>query len=498
MRAAERSRGGSPKVPETSPGRSPKVASACPAFAEGCPYARDNGVLDWIKEKRPTAMDNCPAFELGCPFQEVSDMGSLYQALQKLPPSHAGTAEQDKSGDNDKENSAHQTLVGMLQAVHQASQSAKENVGGDCPVFQKQCPFKHCVTSNGTPLVLELETRSWGFLIQETEGEHNLDMQPQHAEEIDEGLATRLKVGTADAHKEAETVNFVREFIKGKVSREIYAQLVVNLYHVYGALEEALEACADHELVDPIHFPDELERTQSLKKDAEFFCGLDWESKMHPSPVTLEYVQRIREVARDNPELIVPHAYTRYLGDLSGGQVLRKAAIRGLKLPDDGSGVCFYIFKRVRDMKVFKNMYRARLDTLDASKTVVDSMVEEANRAFDFNTRIFRELDALGGFAPDPNPPAPSPSAAQEPRPEVSKNFANCPFAALAAQGIPMPAEHPPLDSHNADDVPAISKGTSKEVAGNTQRHGGMALILTASVVVIIAWLSAQVWRGEF
>merc|ERR1712218_67017 len=133
----------------------------------------------------------------------------------------------------------------------------------------------------------------------------------------------------------------------------------------------------------------------------------------------------------------------------------------------------------------------------DASKTVVDSMVEEANRAFDFNTRIFRELDALGGFAPDPNPPAPSPSAAKAPRPEVSKSFANCPFAALAAQGIPMPAEHPPLDSHNADDVPADSKGTSKEVADNTQWHG-MALILTASVVVIIAWLSAQVWRGEF
>jgi heme oxygenase len=321
-------------------------------------------------------------------------------------------------------------------------------------------------------------------------------MHPQHAEEIDAGLAARLKDGTKDAHKEAETVNFVREFIKGKVPREIYAQLVVNLYHVYGALEEALEANADHELVDPIHFPDELERAQTLKKDAEFFCGPDWESEMQPSPVTLEYVQRIREVARDNPELVVPHAYTRYLGDLSGGQVLRKAAVRGLKLPDDGSGVCFYIFKRVRDMKVFKNMYRARLDALEASKTVVDSMVEEANRAFDFNTRIFRELDALGGFVADPSPPAP-PSAAQELQPEVAKKLANCPFAALAAQGIPMPAEHPPLDPHDADDVPAVPKCTTKDVADNTQRRGGMALMLTASAVVIIAWLSAQFWQGE-
>ena len=28
----------------------------------------------------------------------------------------------------------------------------------------------------------------------------------------------------------------------------------------------------------------------------------------------------------------------RYLGDLSGGQLLRRAAVRGMKLPEDGSG----------------------------------------------------------------------------------------------------------------------------------------------------------------
>jgi len=30
--------------------------------------------------------------------------------------------------------------------------------------------------------------------------------------------------------------------------------------------------------------------------------------------------------------------FRRYLGDLSGGQLLKKAAIRGMKLPADGSG----------------------------------------------------------------------------------------------------------------------------------------------------------------
>eukprot|EP00913_Durusdinium_trenchii_P011568 g10862.t1 len=73
-----------------------------------------------------------------------------------------------------------------------------------------------------------------------------------------------------------------------------------------------------------------------------------------PSKTTREYVQRLRQLQDEAPELLLPHAYTRYLGDLSGGQLLKKAAIRGMKLPADGSGVHFYDFKRIPDTMVFK------------------------------------------------------------------------------------------------------------------------------------------------
>mmetsp|Transcript_140874 Transcript_140874/g.357907 ORF Transcript_140874/g.357907 Transcript_140874/m.357907 type:complete len:404 (-) Transcript_140874:180-1391(-) len=346
----------------------------------------------------------------------------------------------------------------MLQLVHQTSQSVKDTVGADCPVFQSACPFKNCVTSSGMPLVLALEIRSWGLIIHEQEegpeevlgageGEPMLAPAVETAQSNDgEGLAKKLKQGTKEAHKAAETVHFVREFIKGKVPREVYAQMVVNLFYVYEALEDALDKCAEHPLVDPLHFPDELCRADALSRDAEFFNGPDWREKTHPSEVTKEYVSRLQQIAEEAPELIVPHAYTRYLGDLSGGQVLKRAAIRGMKLPDDGSGVQFYTFRRIADGKAFKNMYRARLDAINADTKMADRMVVEANSAFDLNTRMFQELDVLMGFDPSAPPPPPAATTA----PPSAAALAACPFAALAASGVPMPANHPSVEADHA------------------------------------------------
>jgi len=367
--------------------------------------------------------------------------------------------------------------------VHRASQQATGAVGGACPVFKAACPFKAGVTSSGVPLVSALEVQSWGFLIEEkADGQAGADKVQEGAalgapapgaggapgaeDDDGEGLARKLKVGTQEAHKAAETVHFVKEFIKGKVPRDVYGQMVVNLFYIYEALEDALERCADHELVDPLHFPEELERAGALARDAEFFCGADWRKKMKPSKVTQEYVERLRKVTEESPELVIPHAYTRYLGDLSGGQVLKKAAIRGRKLPDDGSGVHFYTFKRIADLKAFKNMYRARLDSLRADRSTADRMVVEANLAFSLNTRMFQELDVLMGFDPSLAPVPPSLPMEAAGSAQSAASFAGCPFAALAASGMPMPANHPSVEADHValQASSAADKGKAKQM----------------------------------
>jgi len=356
------------------------------------------------------------------------------------------------------------------------------------------------VTSSGTPLVLALEVRSWGYLIDE-EHEESPEAPRSNVEEDDEeigddGLARKLKMGTQEAHKAAETVNFIREFIKGKVPREVYGQMVVNLFYVYQAMEEALDACADHEFIDPIHFPDELRRAATLEEDAEFFCGPDWRETMRPSPVTLDYVARLRHIAVESPELIVPHAYTRYLGDLSGGQLLRRAAIRGMKLPDDGSGVQFYVFRRIGDIKRFKDMYRARLDALEAKPSVADRMVSEANLAFSLNTRMFQELDVLMGFEVSEVPIAPAEYVPEMDSkgglPAPPGDAAACPFAALAASGLPMPADHPAVSDPKpqANEEPSSRRRTSGTAMNKVlMAHAAVGISVVAAAVLWAARL---------
>lgn len=147
-----------------------------------------------------------------------------------------------------------------------------------------------------------------------------------------------------------------------------------------------------------VHFPKELGRLQCLEEDMEFYFGEDWKEQVPMSDATKDYVNRIHEVADKDPALLIAHHYTRYLGDLSGGQILRKMAMKAMDLPSTGEGVQFYVFENITDAKKFKNMYRSCLDGLNIDKVKSDEIVKEANYVFMLNIYLFQEIDALAGF----------------------------------------------------------------------------------------------------
>ncbi|XP_006637092.2 heme oxygenase 2 [Lepisosteus oculatus] len=209
-------------------------------------------------------------------------------------------------------------------------------------------------------------------------------------------LSELLKEGTKESHDKAENTQFVKDFLKGRIRKELFKLGTVALYFTYSALEEEMERNKDHPQFAPLYFPLELHRQEALAQDLEYFYGEDWREVVERSEATRHYVERIHEVGQRAPELLVAHAYTRYMGDLSGGQVLKKVAQRALRLPSTGEGVNFYHFAHISSAKEFKQLYRSRMNELELDQDTKERIVEEANRAFCFNMEIFDELDKIG------------------------------------------------------------------------------------------------------
>ena len=203
-------------------------------------------------------------------------------------------------------------------------------------------------------------------------------------------FAAQIKQGTKESHSAAENTKFVAGFLRGVLDPEEYRKLIANFYFVYRAMEEEIVKLKDHPVVGQINDP-KLYRTKALEEDLEYYYGSEWKTTVQPSEAGQQYVNRIREVAKDDPKLLVGHHYTRYLGDLSGGQILRGIAENSLK-PPEGQGLSFYDFSEISDSKKFKISYRQLLDTLDMNQQDVDICIREANYAFKLNMYMFDEL----------------------------------------------------------------------------------------------------------
>ncbi len=204
-------------------------------------------------------------------------------------------------------------------------------------------------------------------------------------------LAPMLREGTKKSHTMAENVGFVKCFLKGVVEKKSYRKLVTNLYFVYGAMEEEMAKLKNHPVISKIYFQ-ELNRKESLERDLYFYYGANWREEIKISEAGKAYVDRIREVAASEPELLVAHCYTRYLGDLSGGQILKKISQRAMNL-SDGEGTAFYEFKDIPDEKEFKNKYRQAMNDLPIDEATAEKIVDEANAAFGRNMELFQELE---------------------------------------------------------------------------------------------------------
>ena len=203
-------------------------------------------------------------------------------------------------------------------------------------------------------------------------------------------FALQLKTETKKSHTTAENSKFVTSFLKGVVSEESYKQLVANFYFIYRAMETEFDKHSDNPVLSEVHTK-LLSRTNQLERDLRYFYGPIWRSIITPTEQCQRYVNRIREVSEDDPELLIGHHYTRYMGDLSGGQILRGIAQKSLNLRN-GEGLHFYDFEGIGDKRVFKDGYRSMLNHLPINQSQANAIITEANFAFRLNMYMFDEL----------------------------------------------------------------------------------------------------------
>lgn len=203
-------------------------------------------------------------------------------------------------------------------------------------------------------------------------------------------LSKQIKEGTKKSHTMAENTGFITCFLKGVVEKKSYVKLMSDLYHVYSTMEEEFERHKEHPILSKIYYP-ELFRKSSIEKDLEYYLGEDWRLKLTQTNSCVEYVKAIRRVSSTFPELLIAHHYTRYIGDLSGGQILKGIAKTALQVDD--AGMNFYIFTDIPDEKKFKEDYRNTLDSLPFNQETISSIIAEANNAFGLNMKVFKEIE---------------------------------------------------------------------------------------------------------
>ena len=161
-------------------------------------------------------------------------------------------------------------------------------------------------------------------------------------------------------HDKAEKHRFVELLLSGKMPESIYSDFLYNQQAVYKTLEALAES---RSLLNGLSG---IERNKKIQQDFENLGN--YKSTLYPS--TKKYIEYITtRNLTDNQ--ILAHFYVRHMGDLYGGQMIKRVA--------PGKSTMYEFENRSELIAVL----RSRLD---------DSMATEANHCFDYAIELFTEL----------------------------------------------------------------------------------------------------------
>lgn len=206
-------------------------------------------------------------------------------------------------------------------------------------------------------------------------------------------LSVALRTATAAAHESAERSSFISELLEGRACYSAFVALAAQQLVIYRALEEVLvQHYRGHRLLVPVD-DRRLDRIAALEHDLRVLVGEDYEVRLADGslplcPATVAYAQELRE--SHTAEVILANHYVRYLGDLSGGQIIATLAARHYGVPQEG--LTFYRFPGIDKLKPYKDQYRAALDAMEITPDERERTLVAAGRAFQHIEAVFAGL----------------------------------------------------------------------------------------------------------
>lgn len=171
-----------------------------------------------------------------------------------------------------------------------------------------------------------------------------------------------LKELTKDKHTEAENTKFMKAVFKNKMPSDIWADYTYNKVIWYSAIESKSRQ------FDLLADLPGIERTEKLMDDYRTMTGGTIKHKLRQ--ISIDYGNYISKL--DTPDKILAHLYTWHMGDLHGGQMIKKV----INAPHTNL-----------DFDDHQNLI------INLRKKLDDSLAEEANVAFDWAIKIMESYD---------------------------------------------------------------------------------------------------------
>ena len=203
-------------------------------------------------------------------------------------------------------------------------------------------------------------------------------------------LITKIRRNTSALHSASEHTGFIKRIVDGNACKDSYAEYLFNLSAMYKAIEDTIEKNASNEVIKDF-VTKELYRYELIQKDLEFLLG-DKLKDMTLLPSTKAFVERIEELEKTNPELIIAYAYTRFIADLFGGRTFISLLSVNYKVPKEGLN--YYNCDQIKDIRSYVMNYASKINSINLTEELENKLINEVSNAYIYNLAISCELEA--------------------------------------------------------------------------------------------------------